>query len=147
MIQYPLSFKVSSKATAPIAEAWTSSYFPVGHNPETASVAIPPEFEGPGGGYSPEDFYALALLNCFVATFKVIAEKSKITYESLFAEGTLTVDRGEGGAPWMSGFHLKVTVQAPSNPERIQRLLEKTSQSCLILNSVKTVKTFEFEIQ
>ena len=35
-------------------------------------TTIPSEFEGPGGGYSPEDFYALALLNCFGATFKVI---------------------------------------------------------------------------
>ena len=147
MIQYPLSFKVNSTATAPIADAWNSSYTPVGGNPQSSAVAIPPEFEGPGGAFSPEDFYALALINCFIATFKVIAEKSKIAYENVFAEGTLTVDRGEGGAPWMSGFHLKVILKAPSNKERAERLLEKTSQACLILNSVKTIKTFEFEIQ
>ncbi len=146
MIQYPLTFKVSSSSSAPISEAWSSQYYPSVGDPMSSRVAIPPEFEGPGGGYSPEDFYALALINCFVATFKVIAEKSKITYSSLQTEGHLTVDRGEGGAPWMSAFHLKVSVTGSSNPERASRLLEKTSQSCLILNSVRTVKSFEFSV-
>ena len=146
MIQYPLVFRVASTASAPISESWTSRFLPDAGTPVSATVAIPPEFDGPGGGYSPEDFYALALLNCFVATFKVIAEKSRITYKKLEAEGSLTVDRGEGGAPWMSAFHLKVRLTGASQADRALHLLEKTSQSCLILNSVKTLKTFEFEL-
>ena len=146
MIQYPLEFKVTSTGDAPLVHPWSTAYYPKPGEAVTYPVAIPPEFEGPGGGLSPEDLYALALINCFVATFKVIAEKSKMSFKSLVAEGLLKVDRGEGGAPWMSAFHLQVRLTGCDSVDRAKRLLEKTSQSCLILNSVKTVKTFDFEV-
>jgi uncharacterized OsmC-like protein len=44
----------------------------------------------------------------------------------------------------MKEFALRVAIKGASDPERTRRLLEKTSQSCMILNSVKTGKTFEF---
>ena len=147
MIQYPLSFKVFSSSLPPISKTWTSEYYPSHGDPVTSTVAIPPEFEGPGGGFSPEDFYALALLNCFVATFKVIAEKSKLQFQDLHCEGLLTVDRDEKGIPWMSSFHLKGHLAGVVDEDRARRLLEKTSQSCMILNSVKTVKTFEWTVE
>jgi organic hydroperoxide reductase OsmC/OhrA len=109
--------------------------------------AIPPEFEGPGGGASPEDFYVLALLNCFVATFKVFAQKSRVEFREIDARGVLTVDRDEKGVPWMARFKLSATVYGPSDQDRVMALLEKTSRSCMILNSVKTEKTFEFGVQ
>ncbi len=147
MIQYPLTFKVSSLATGHTSTAWKSCYYPTTGEAQWAAVAIPPEFDGPGGGYSPEDFYALALLNCFVATFKVIAEKSKLDFKDFNCEGRLTVDRDEKGAPWMSAFKINGTLTGVVDAERARRILEKTSQSCMVLNSVKTVKTFEWTVE
>lgn len=139
MIQYPMNFVSQSSATEGIQASWSTS---------TASGelmgAIPPEFEGPGNGYSPEDFYVLALTNCFIATFKVFAEKSKLSFASLEAQGKLTLDRDEKGIPWMKHFHLNVQLKGCAENEKAQRLLQKTSQSCMVLNSVKTEKTFEF---
>ena len=146
MIQYPLSFTVSASATPNISEVWKTTYYPSIGEPVDATVAIPPEFEGPGNGYSPEDFYGLALLNCFVATFKVFAEKSKLTFNSLKCEGVLIVDRDEKGVPWMRTFKLKATLTGVADPERARRLLDKTSQSCMILNSLKTEKVFEWTV-
>ena len=143
MIQYPLEFKVRSKATPGISEAWTTQS---GSMALDVPLAIPPEFNGPGGGFSPEDIYAFALMNCFIATFKVIAEKSKLEFSGLEADGALVVDRNESGAPWMKSFRLKVTLAGAQDRERAQRLLEKTSTSCMILNSVKTEKSFEFNV-
>jgi organic hydroperoxide reductase OsmC/OhrA len=143
MIHYPLVFKVSASANEGIGANWSALSDSM---PQPLPMSIPPEFEGPGGGYSPEDIYAFALMNCFIATFKVIAEKSKLTYQSLKTDGTLTVDRNESGVPWMKAFLLKVEVAGASDVERTKRLLEKTSQSCMILNSVKTEKTFEFNV-
>ncbi|MEN9722464.1 MAG: hypothetical protein RJB38_450 [Pseudomonadota bacterium] len=88
----------------------------------------------------------MALANCFVATFKVFAEKSSLSYERIEVAGELTVDRDEKGVPWMSRFHLVATLFSPSDPTRAKTLLDKTSRSCLVLNSVKTEKTFEFQI-
>ena len=149
MISYPLKFNVSSKSESGINQVWQSDSAPQFANqtiPYTSNVAIPAEFEGPGGGYSPEDFYALALMNCFIATFKVIAEKSRLEYKSIESKGSLIVDRGEGGAPWMKSFLAEVTLNGVVDKDRALRLLEKTSQSCMILNSVKTEKTFQFSV-
>jgi organic hydroperoxide reductase OsmC/OhrA len=147
MIQYPLKFQVSIEAKAGMEVSWSTRV--PGHSPgdfRELTAAVPPEFDGPGGGFSPEDFYALALANCFTATFQVIASRSKLEFAGFVAKGTLVVDRDEKGAPWMKHFHLHAKVEGAKDPERAKRLLEKTSQSCLILNSVRTDKTFEFEV-
>lgn len=143
MKQYPLTFEVSAKSTSGIQSPWTTQAKTFNQD---LSVAIPPEFDGPGGGYSPEDFYALALQNCFVATFKVFAEKSDLQFSGLSALTRLEVDRDSGGRPWMARLHLQVKLEGVTQKEKAQRLLDKTSQSCMILNSVKTEKSFDFVI-
>lgn len=143
MIQYPLQFKVKAKAPAGIAGTWTteSPGLPV------LTCAIPTEFQGPGGGFSPEDFYAMAVANCFVATFKVIAEKSKVEFESLEIQGSLHVDRDEAGRPWMKSVMLDIHVKKGSaDRERLDRTLIKASQSCLVEYSIETDVQFQFQI-
>jgi len=143
MIQYPMTFKVSSEAKSGIAQNWQTQAESVNGS---IAMSIPPEFSGPGGGYSPEDLYAAALTNCFVATFKVFAEKSRIGFENLTVNAALIVDRNESGVPWMKAVHLRVNLAGASDIDRARHLLEKTSQSCMILNSVKTEKVFEFQV-
>ncbi|MEI7974179.1 MAG: OsmC family protein [Bdellovibrio sp.] len=144
MIQYPLSFQVEAQTEAGIQQTWQTQTLGTG---DSLRAAIPPEFQGPGGGYSPEDFYALALANCFVATFKVFAEKSKLAFSSLKISLKLEVDRNEKGAPWMSRAHLQAHLKGVESEERALHLLQKTSQSCLVLNSVKTEKSFDFQVE
>jgi uncharacterized OsmC-like protein len=107
-----------------------------------------PEFDGPGKGYSPEDFFGLAIVNCFAATFKVIAEKSRLSFDSLSVEGRLAVDRDEKGRPCMKSFlmDVKVSAGANGNVDRILRVLDKTSESCIVVNSVKTEVRFSFAV-
>ncbi len=144
MIQYPQQYEVESVSPPGIQTLWSThaEKAPIGE----LACAIPPEFQGPGGGLSPEDLYAMALANCFVATFKVFSEKSGVSYEKLEVRGSLTVDRDEKGVPWMAKFHLHATLTGASDPSRARTLLDKTSRSCLILNSVRTEKTFQFDV-
>lgn len=144
MLKYPMPFQVMADASSGIAATWNTR---AESTSQTLPVAIPPEFSGPGGGLSPEDLYAMALQNCFVATFKVFAEKSKLIYRSLAANGCLEVDRNEDGRPWMARFHLIIVLRGVSQVENARRILEKASESCMILNSVNTAKTFEFRIE
>lgn len=143
MIQYPLKFPFKASAQASVVSAWQTSTPTL---EQQLPAAIPPEFSGPGGGYSPEDFYALAIANCFVATFKVFAEKSRLTFETIEVTGHLEVDRDEKGAPWMARVFLHVHLRGPSSAENAQRLLDKVKNSCLVLNSIKTEKIFEFKL-
>ncbi len=142
MVNYPLRFEVETTTESGIESGWSAR---TSEGRELA-IAIPPEFGGPGGGFSPEDLYALALLNCFAATFKVIAERSRLPYLGLRLEGVLIVDRNETGAPWMKHFKLRAKLTGCADAERGLRLLQKTSEACLILNSVKTEKSFDFSV-
>lgn len=142
MVNYPLVFGVEAWAESGMVGVWKAS----AAEGRQVIVAIPPEFGGPGGGFSPEDLYALALLNCFAATFKVIAERSRLVYSEVRLEGSLTVDRNDSGAPWMKHFELRARLAGCADGERGLRLLQKTSESCLILNSVRTEKSFHFEL-
>lgn len=143
MMTYPMLFKVSAVSPSGIQTTWNSESE---QYPTQTVMAIPPEFNGPGGGFSPEDIYAMALTNCFVATFKVFAEKSRLQFKDIKIQSTLSVDRNEKGQPWMAKVALHIELTGVSQKENAQRLLEKTSQGCMILNSVLTEKSFEFNI-
>lgn len=144
MIQYPMVFDYTADGGAGIAARWNT----VSPERRESVCAIPPEFEGPGGGYSPEDFFGLALLNCFMATFKVIAEKSKVPFERLEATGKLIVDRDERGRPVMKEFEIqaRIVVGTQGDPEKVRRVFAKTSESCIVAQSVKAEVKFSAEI-
>lgn len=143
MLQYPMRFTVQSSAIPGVSVNWHTSAEAVGAG---LQAAIPPEFGGPGGGFSAEDFYALAMINCYISTFKVYAEKSELTFERISAELTLEVDRDEKGFPWMARAQMNVTLAKPSAKDKGQMLLEKSLKGCLVMNSIKTEKTVKFQI-
>lgn len=143
MIKYPMFFKSQAAGPSGIQTAWTSATPTQG---QKLRLAIPPEFEGPGDGFSPEDLYVMALQNCFIATFKVFAEKSRLAFGSIEVEAELTLDRDDGGRPWMARCLLKVSLRECTQVETAKRILTRTSENCMILNSVNTEKVFEFHI-
>lgn len=148
MKSYPMQFSVVGQSTYGTQSNWTSSS--IGNKNQTSKeipIAIPPEFDGPGDGYSPEDLYALALQNCFIATFKVFAEKSKLKYTAIEANSVLTLDRDQNGKPWMALFHLQIILKGVEHIGNARRILDKVSSNCMILNSVQTQKTFDFKIE
>lgn len=147
MYKFPMAFHVQVRDSG--EPTWTSRACPTESSTgveQSLPIAIPPGFLGPGGGYSPEDFFALAMANCFVATFRVIAAKSSLTYRELEVDCELEVDLNEAKKPWMARCHLKIRLQGASNEERALRLLEKVSGQCLIHQSVKTETQYSFEI-
>jgi len=143
VVKFPLKFTVQSESVSGIQSSWLTKADSFEHR---VPVAIPPEFEGPDPGLSSEDIYAMALQNCFIATFKVFAEKSQLNYNSIRVKSILEVDRDEMGRPWMARLNLHVFLNGAIQLENAQRILEKTSKNCMILNSVNNVKTFQFDL-
>ena len=145
MIQYPLKFRFTAQGTSGIQQVWSTNT----QDASSMTCAIPPEFDGPGGGYSPEDFFGLAVMNCFVATFKVIAERSKLSFLEVKAQAELIVDRDAQGAPWMSAMNVQINLRLQPGQEhsRARHLLEKTAASCLVARSIKTDVRFFFELE
>lgn len=133
MIAYPISFFGSGLATPGIENHWQ-----VKASDFDLTCSVPKEFEGSGAALSPEDFFLLALQNCFVATFKVYAAYSKLEYVSLAVNSELIVDRDEVQRPVMKAFKLRITITNPSNQKKADLLVRKTIENGFILQSVKT---------
>lgn len=136
------SFTVTAKTGPGIQSSWTAAMKGQAEIP----VAIPPQFQGPGSGWSPEDLYAQSLLNCFMATFKVFAEKSSLGFTTLEGEAVLTPGKNEKNQLMMKSILIKARLTGAADKEKAKMLLEKASANCLIMNSVNTEKTLELEI-
>lgn len=149
MTLYPLVFKAESESLAGIQTPWVSRASEQQGAEATGDLkcAIPPEFEGPGAGSSPEDFFVLALLNCYIATLKVVAEKSKLSFEMLNGSASLTLDKNEAGTPSVKSVNLSFTVSGVLNEDRFTRMMERVSKQCMMINAVKCAVTFEFVVR
>jgi organic hydroperoxide reductase OsmC/OhrA len=138
MIQYPILFKTNSESTPGLDQTWK-----VQSSDIQLTCAIPPEFEGGGGGLSPEDLFAQALTNCFIATFKVYAHHSRLEFKKVEAHAQLSVDLGDKGKPVMKSLRLEANIIGANNPAKAKTLAERAFQQGFILNSVKTELEFE----
>ena len=105
--------------------------------PHVAS-ASPPEFGGPGDRWSPETLLVGAVADCFILTFRAIAQVSKLPWTSLQCNVTGTLDRvGRVAQFTRFDMHAAVTVPVGVDRDQVRRLIEKAEHSCLITNSLK----------
>jgi organic hydroperoxide reductase OsmC/OhrA len=140
-MKYPMTFEVSSQATPGIQTAFEAK----SHDLPTISCAIPPEFQGAGNGYSPEDLYTLSLVTCFIATFKVFAEKSQFSFQSIILKANLTIDRNEKGVPTLTRIETEVTLYGAQDQEKARKLLQDAERYCLVSNAIKSEKTYSYK--
>lgn len=108
-------------------------------------IGITPEFGGEFDGPAPENYYAVTLTNCFVATLKVIADNSNHAFENIVADGTLRL-RPDDGDTVVDSFELDVEFHVESERSSTERILEMTRENCFILNSVDFPVTIEYTI-
>ena len=138
-----MEFEVESNGVSGIATTWESKA------QELPSIisAIPPEFKGPGGGYSPEDLFALSVVNCVIATFKVYAEKKGLEFKEIQGKAKLTVDKSPTDIGFeMTQLNITLDVTGSSDPDRIKTTLEAAIKDCAVSNSIKSGKTFNLNI-
>ncbi len=133
MLKLPVNFQSSATASGDPLEPWL-----IQSGAHSAMVSIPPEFGGQGGGFSPEDLFLQALINCFIGTFKVYAKGSKIYFTNLEVSGNLKIDLNSSGAVRMQTCDLKIDIFDVEKPDRVKALVEKVFRDGFILNSVKT---------
>lgn len=142
MLSFPMKFQVSAQATPGIKTLFEAK----AHSNVSISCAIPPEFNGPGGGYSPEDLYALALASCFLATFKVFTERTQTAFEKAEATATLTIERNEKGVPTISNIDLFVVVTGAKDREKVQKMCEEAEKNCLVSKAMKCSLRYSYQI-
>ena len=142
--QFPLRYEVNAEATEGISSIWkaqTNALAPT-------SCAIPPEFNGPGGAYSPEDFFALAILNCMIASFKFHCEKAGQHFEKIKGNASLSITKDpETEHLLLNEVYIKFDVSGSSDAGHVKNLLEQAIKECPVGNAVKTGKSFQINVK
>jgi organic hydroperoxide reductase OsmC/OhrA len=111
------------------------------------SITAPIEFEGPEGDWSPETLLVASVASCFLLSFRAIARGSKLEWNSLSCDVVGVLDRIEKELLFTE-FHLsaKLTTDNAGDNERIERLLKRAEETCLISSSLKASTSLTIEV-
>jgi peroxiredoxin-like protein len=133
MQDFPHRYSVAAVAQADGDVAVESANLP------SLASAPPAAFDGPGDRWSPETLLVAAVADCFVLTFRAVAQHSQLTWTSLTCEVEGTLDRIERVTQFTE-FRIRASLRVPpdTNRERAERVLAKAEQSCLVTNSLKS---------
>jgi organic hydroperoxide reductase OsmC/OhrA len=97
----------------------------------------PPEFDGPGGYWSPETLLLSAVADCFTLTFRRVARASKLEWEDLQVEVHGVLDRVDEATRFT---HLTIAprlrLAAGASETLALTVLKKAKSLCLISNSL-----------
>jgi organic hydroperoxide reductase OsmC/OhrA len=110
-------------------------------------TAAPPEFDGPGGVWSPETLLCASIADCFVLSFRALARASKLDWTELTCRVEGTLERADGVSQFTQfTTFASLVVPAESAADTARRLLEKAERVCLISNSLRGKRTLVADV-
>ena len=115
--------------------------------PRTINFAAPPEFGGEPDLWTPEHLLLAAVATCYVATFRAMAENSKLECEGLEVNVAGTIEKLEGGFKFTKiVVGPTVAIREESDRQRAERLVEKAEKVCLVSRSLACAVALEPKI-
>jgi organic hydroperoxide reductase OsmC/OhrA len=104
---------------------------------EPLRTTAPPEFDGPGGHWSPESLLVGAIVDCYQLTFRALARAARVPWHSLECTVDGTLDRERGSASF-TGFHIRARLVVPEGADldMAERTLRRAEEACLVSNSL-----------
>lgn len=109
--------------------------------------AAPPEFDGPGGAWSPETLLCAAVADCFILTFRAVARAARFEWLNLECRVEGVLERVEGNSQFTRyTTFANLGVPAGTNLTTARALLERAEHGCLIANSLRGSRTLEPQI-
>jgi organic hydroperoxide reductase OsmC/OhrA len=110
-------------------------------------TAPPPEFDGPGGHWSPETLLCAAVADCFILTFRAVSRGAKFDWLTLQCRVEGTLERSDGQSQFTRfATHATLSVPAGSDAVKARALLERAEHGCLIANSLRATRTLEVDL-
>ena len=108
-------------------------------NAPALRTAPPPQFDGPGDAWSPEELFLAAVESCFLFTLRAVARASKLEFVDLDLVAEGTVDR-EDRVTRFTEIILRAVLTVPAGTDRARAFgaLEKTKSACLVSASINT---------
>lgn len=110
-------------------------------------AAPPPEFDGPGGLWSPETLLCAAVANCFILTFRAVSRAARFEWTSLECRVEGTLERVANQAQF-TRFTTLARLAIPSGADAAQAraLLERAEAACLVSNSLRGTRSLVVEV-
>lgn len=142
MTDFPIKFEVYASSEEGVHTTWKSQVNAL----EPIETCIPPEFQGPGKGYTPEDFLGLAILNCIIALFKISCQKQQLKFKKIEGKAVLRLDKLQTPPFVVIGeTDIFVNIIGASDEEKIKELFENLLKDCPVMNNLKSGKTFDLK--
>src|SRR5579863_1800337 len=107
---YPHSYTVTAESSASGAVSVVSAGLPA------MATAPPPEFDGPGGVWSPETLLIAAVADCFILTFRGVSRAARFEWVGLEAHVDATLERISGVAQFVR-YITRATLTVPANAD------------------------------
>lgn len=111
-------------------------------------VSAPPaEFGGPGDQWSPEHLLTASVADCFILTFRAIANASRFEWLELEAAAEGVLDRVDRVTRFTE-VTVRATLRVPpgTDEDKARRLLQKAEEACLITSSMTAETHLEADI-
>jgi len=140
---HPFPHTYHAAATANVSGTVTVSSAELPH----LETAPPPEFDGPGGVWSPETLLCASLADCFILTFRAVSRVAQLKWTRLSCrvEGVLERVARTSQFTRFTTF-AELVVPAGTNVEAARKLLEQAEHGCLIANSVRGARSLEAQV-
>ena len=112
-------------------------------------ASMPPaQFGGPGDSWSPETLLVAAVADCFILTFRAIAQASKLEWLDLECTTRGTLDRVDNVTRFTRmDISAKLRAPAGTDEHKATRLLQKAEAVCLVSNSLSAEKHLEVSVE
>lgn len=110
-------------------------------------TAAPPEFDGPGGVWSPETLLCASIADCFVLTFRALARAARFEWLHLECRVEGILERVERVSQFTRyATSAKLTIRPGADVARARVLLEQAEHGCLISNSLRGSRTLDSQV-
>jgi len=131
MQAFPHKYQVSAKS------AINQSVMLAADGLQQLETDAPLEFGDPGDLWSPETMLAGSIANCFILSFRAVAEHSGFVWNSIDCDVEAILDRVDRVSKFTQ-IRLDTSLFIPASADRqtAERLLDKAKQICLITNSL-----------
>jgi organic hydroperoxide reductase OsmC/OhrA len=141
MKPYPHTYSVSADASATGVVSVASPGLP------GLDTAPPPEFDGPGGVWSPETLLVAAIADCFILTFRGVSRAAHFDWIKLEAHVDGTLERDSGVTQFVRYTTRAIlTVKPNADHAKAQELLERAEKVCLVANSLRGVRALDVQV-
>jgi peroxiredoxin-like protein len=116
--------------------------------PRTINFAAPPEFGGEPGLWTPEHLLLGAVATCYVATFRAVAEGSKLACDGMEVDVEGSIEKQEGGFRFTQIIlRPSIKIEREEDRERAERLVLKAERVCLISRSLACKTTVQAKVE